>query len=177
MIINVYVNYALQYASKHYEKTHVAAFYEVPITHPDLPGVGPTSGTLDYMIAKVDGNKDPKKNKWLVPTQPYLTVVEAKKSSTLTQNAQAQLVAQVLTLDYYEHSSKLYVLLQRALIAYSASRSPRVGVLTDSFTWTFYYFVPQEGTDIGGDMYQSSEFVALDARSQGEILGNSPNNI
>ena len=49
-----------------------------------------------------------------------------------------------------------------------------MGVLTDSFTWTFYYFVPREGADIGGDLYQSSEFVALDARSQGEILGNPP---
>ena len=110
MIINVYVNYALQYASKHYDKAHVAAFYEVPVAHPDLPGVGPVSGNLDYMIAKVDGNKDPKKTKWLVPVQPYLTVIEAKKSSTLSQNAQAQLVAQVLTLDYCEHSSQLYVL-------------------------------------------------------------------
>lgn len=110
MIINVYVNYALQYSSKHYDKAHIAAFYEVPVTHPDLPGVGPVSGYLDYMIAKVDGNKDPKKNRWLVPVQPYLTVIEAKKSSTLSQNAQAQLVAQVLTLDYSEHSSELYVL-------------------------------------------------------------------
>lgn len=67
----------------------------------------------------------------------------------------------------------MFSLLQRILIEYSASRSPRVGVLTDSFTWTFYYFVPREGADIGGDLYQSSEFVALDSRSQGEILGSS----
>lgn len=110
MIINVYVNYALQYSSKHYDKAHIAAFYDVPVTHPNLPGVGPVSGYLDYMIAKVDGNKDPKKNRWLVPVQPYLTVIEAKKSSTLSQNAQAQLVAQMLTLDYSEYSSELYVL-------------------------------------------------------------------
>ena len=68
----------------------------------------------------------------------------------------------------------MFPLLQCVLIENSASRSPRVGVLTDSFTWTFYYFVPREGADIGGDLYQSSEFVALDARSQGEILGNPP---
>jgi hypothetical protein len=110
VIINVYVNYALQYCSKHYDKAHIAAFYEVPVTHPDLPGVGPISGYLDYMIAKVDGNKDPQKNRWLVPVQPYLTVIEAKNPSTLSQNAQAQLVAQVLTLDYFEHSGELYVL-------------------------------------------------------------------
>ena len=105
----MYVNYALQYSSKHYDKAHIATFYEVPVTHPDLPGVGPVSGFLDYMIAKVDGNKDPKNNKWLVPVQPYLTVIGATKSSTLSQNAQAQLVAQVITLDHSEHSSELWV--------------------------------------------------------------------
>lgn len=68
----------------------------------------------------------------------------------------------------------MFSLLQRVLIEYRASRSPRVGVLTDSFTWTFYYFVPREGADIGGDMYQSSEFVALDTRSRADVLGNSP---
>jgi hypothetical protein len=67
----------------------------------------------------------------------------------------------------------MFSLLHCALIEYSASRSPRVGVLTDSFTWTFYYFVPLEGSDTGGDMYQSAEFIALDSRSQADILGNS----
>jgi len=85
----VYINYALQYASKYYNKAYVAAFYEVPVAHPDLPGVGPVFGNLDYMIAKVSGHKDPKKHEWLVPIQPYLTIIEAKKSSTLSQNAQA----------------------------------------------------------------------------------------
>jgi len=60
------------------------------------------------MIARVDRNKDPQKNKWLVPVHLYLTVNKAKKSSALNQNAQAQLVAQVLTLDYCENS-KLYI--------------------------------------------------------------------
>jgi hypothetical protein len=79
VIINVYVNYALKYASKHYNKAHGAAFYEIPIAHPDLPGIGPVSGNLDYMIAKVDGNKDPRKHQQLVPVQPYLTVSKRKK--------------------------------------------------------------------------------------------------
>lgn len=48
MVINVYV---IDYAPKHDEKTHVAAFYEVPTSHPDLPGVGPVPGSLDHMIA------------------------------------------------------------------------------------------------------------------------------
>jgi hypothetical protein len=65
----------------------------------------------------------------------------------------------------------MFSLLHCALIEYSASRGPRVGVLTDSFTWTFYYFVPLEGSDT--DMYQSTEFVALDNRSQAYIIGNS----
>jgi hypothetical protein len=68
------------------------------------------------MVAKVDGNKDPKRTKWLLPVQPYMTVIEAKKSSSLTQNTQAQLVAQVLTLDFCEYSSQLYVLLQWVLM-------------------------------------------------------------
>ena len=64
-------------------------------------------------------------------------------------------------------------LLQRVLIGCRASRTHRIGLLTDSFTWTFYYFVPRAGSDIGGDLYESSEFVALDTRCQGEILCNS----
>ena len=87
---------------------HIAAFYDIAVAHPDIPGVGPVSGNLDYMIARVDGNKDPRKNKWLLPVHPYLTVLQAKKSSALNQNSQAQLVAQVLTLDHCENS-KLYV--------------------------------------------------------------------
>jgi len=102
------VNYALKYATENYAKAHIAAFYEVPVSHPDLPGIGAVGGALDYLIANVNGNKDPKKIKWLVPVQPYLTDIEAKKSSALSQNAQIQLVAQVLTLDHCESSGILY---------------------------------------------------------------------
>ena len=86
----------------------MTVFYDSPIAHPNLPGIGPVSGSLDYIIAKVDGNKDPKQTKYLIPVQPYLTVMVAKKSSTLDQNAQAQLVAQVLTMDHQEHASYLF---------------------------------------------------------------------
>ena len=55
----------------------------------------------------------------------------------------------------------------------SGTRSPRVGVLTDGHTWTFYYFVPNSGTDSGGDMYESEEFTAANKPSIEKILGNS----
>jgi len=48
-----------------------------------------------------------------------------------------------------------------------------VGVLTDSFVCTFFYFIPQEGANTGGDLYPSSKLIAVDAQSQEEILGNS----
>jgi len=44
-------------------------------------------------------------------------------------------------------------------------------VLTDSFSWTFYYFAPEEGSLSGGDLYQSSEYIANNPESQAEILG------
>jgi hypothetical protein len=61
VIINVYANYALQYAVKHHDKgTHVAAFYMFGCqSQSSRGGFSPVSGSLDYMVAKVDGNKDP----------------------------------------------------------------------------------------------------------------------
>ena len=52
-----------------------------------------------------------------------------------------------------------------------ASRSPQVGVLTDSSSWTVCYFVSHSEADFGGDMYQSLEFITADATSQAQILG------
>jgi len=75
------------------------------LSHPDLPGVGAVGGNLDYMLAKVDGNKDLQESKRILATQPYMIVIKAKRISALTTSATAQLIAQVLTLDYTERSS------------------------------------------------------------------------
>ena len=123
------------------------------------------------MATKVPENR-------VLATQPYMTVIEAKRSSALTTSATAQLIAQVLTLDYTERSSSLYVLFfcNMLLIACRQSRTPRVGVLTDGYTWTFYYFVPEIGADSGGDLYESADFIAADETAVAKILGEKPIN-
>jgi hypothetical protein len=100
----------LKCATEKFGISHVAVFYEISVSHPDLPGIGAVGGNLDYMLAKVDGNKDLLKSKRVLATQPYMTIIEAKRTSALNTSATAQLIAQVLTLDYTERSSSLYVL-------------------------------------------------------------------
>lgn len=152
---------------------HIAVFYELNVAHPDLPGVGAVGGNLDYTLARVDGNKDLRKSKLVLATQPYMTVIQAKRTTALNTSAIAQLIAQVLTVDYTEQSSSLYAFHMVLLIEYRGSRSPRVGVLTDGHTWTFYYFVPNDGgMDSGGDLYESEEITAANKTSIEQILGD-----
>jgi len=94
-------------AEEFYGVRHSAIFYEIAVDHPDMPGVGHVGGNLDYMLARVDGNKDLRVHRIPVAKQPFLLVIEAKRKSALNANAIAQVVAEVLTLDYMERSSEV----------------------------------------------------------------------
>ena len=68
-------------AEEFYGVRHSAIFYEIAVDHPDMPGVGHVGGNLDYMLARVDGNKDLRVHRIPVAKQPFLLVIEAKRKS------------------------------------------------------------------------------------------------
>jgi hypothetical protein len=86
-------------------KPNIALFSEIPIEHDDLPGIGPVGGAVDFLTSTIAGGYTSVREfgDKLVPAKPYFVVVEAKKSSTIAdQSSQAQLLAQLLTLEYMD---------------------------------------------------------------------------
>lgn len=61
-------------------------------------------GNLDFLVAKVNGNRDPRKHgEQITATQPYLTVIEAKKGETVRElSSVTQLIAQLISVDHME---------------------------------------------------------------------------
>jgi hypothetical protein len=67
-------------------------FEKYPINHMDLPGIGPISGPVDFLVSNLAGNfRDVP-----APAAPHLLVLEAKNRATY--GLAAQLFAQALTL-------------------------------------------------------------------------------
>ena len=83
-------------------RKNIALFAEVPVEHPDLPGIGHIGGNLDFLASTVAGDADMRAEaEYALPEQFYFIVVEAKKSITLDQHSsKAQLLAELLTLEY-----------------------------------------------------------------------------
>ena len=83
---------------------NIALFAEVPVEHPNLPGVGHISGNLDFLASTVAGDEDMREDgEYALPDQPHFIVVEAKKAVTLSQHSsKAQLLAELLTLQYLD---------------------------------------------------------------------------
>lgn len=83
---------------------HIALFAEVPVEHPDLPGVGHVGGNVDFLASTVAGGQDMRYDaEYAIPERPYLIVVEAKKTPTLSQlSSKAHLLAELLTLEYLD---------------------------------------------------------------------------
>ena len=101
--IGLYLMNAVDAARIRYRK-NIALFAEVPIEHPDLPGVGHIGGNLDFLASTVAGDEDMREDaQYALPEQPYFIVVEAKKGITLDQHSsKAQLLAELLTLEYLD---------------------------------------------------------------------------
>lgn len=94
---------AVDAARSHYKK-NIALFAEVPVEHPDLPGIGNIGGNLDFVASTVGGNEYIRyRSETAFPEHPYFIVVEAKKAVTLdARSSKAQLLAELLTLDYLD---------------------------------------------------------------------------
>jgi hypothetical protein len=83
-----------------FKLTNIALFHEVPMEHPNLPGVGAISGSLDYLASATDVPTNLTFGS-AIPDNPRFIVVEAKRGSTLSDiQSEAQLLAQMLTLEY-----------------------------------------------------------------------------
>ena len=79
-------------------------FQEVPFSHPNLPGIGPISGLVDYLSAAL-----PQDIPLVItggvanPVNPLFILVEAKRSQTLEDaSSNAQLMAQLLTAQHQD---------------------------------------------------------------------------
>lgn len=83
---------------------HIALFAEVHVEHPDLPGVGPVSGALDFLVSTVRDKEDIAIfGNSALPESPKFVIIEAKSSSTMAdKSSYAQIWAQLLTIDHYE---------------------------------------------------------------------------
>jgi hypothetical protein len=92
-------------AARTYYRKRIALFSQVAVEHPDLPGIGPIDGNLDFLASTVAADADMREEaEYALPERPYyLTVVGDKKSATLDQHSsKAQLLAQLLTLQYLD---------------------------------------------------------------------------
>ena len=95
---------AIHLAKLHLDAGAIALFQEVNFEHPDLAGIGPIGGSLDFLSSNVVGTANVAKyGDFARPSRPHFFIVEAKKSTTVgTPNAQAQVLAQLLTLHYHD---------------------------------------------------------------------------
>ena len=103
MIISLFLNNAVKLA-KSLGARHIALFAEVPVEHPNLPGVGPVSGALDFLVSTVRDKEDIVVfGNSALPDSPKFVVIEAKSSSTVAdKSSNAQILAQLLTVHHYE---------------------------------------------------------------------------
>jgi len=79
------------------KEPQIALFQEVEINHPDLPGVGPVGGALDYLTSATSKMEVRLFPGLITPRMPHFGVIEAKRLGEIP--AQAQLLAQLLTLN------------------------------------------------------------------------------
>ena len=79
-------------------------FAEVPVEHPDLPGIGTIGGNLDFLASTVAGDEDIREHGDVaIPQTPYFIVIETKKPTTIgSHSSTAKLLAELLTLDYLD---------------------------------------------------------------------------
>lgn len=105
-------------AARVFYRKNIALFAEVPVEHPELPGIGHIGGNIDFLASTVAGDEDMREDaEYALPEKPYFIVVNAKKSSTLGQHSsKAQLLAELLTLDHldgYKYTNVILISLKR----------------------------------------------------------------
>jgi hypothetical protein len=100
-IIGLFLANATWIARALHKKPQIALFQEIEIAHPDLLGVGPISGPLDYLTSATHKLAVREHPAVATPRMPHFVVIEAKRQATVGGiPAQAQLLAQLLTLNY-----------------------------------------------------------------------------
>lgn len=80
----------------------LAMFQEVVFSHPNLPGIGPVSGPVDYVSAALPQDIPLAVTGGIAsPVKPLFVLVEAKRSQTMDDvSSNAQLMAQLLTVQH-----------------------------------------------------------------------------
>ena len=110
MTIDLFLINAVSIAREKTKKP-LALFSKVAFEYPDLPGIGPIGGSLDYVSSIVNATVPVSDTVRAQHGPPYFLVVEAKTSSTIGRDAsRGQLIAQLLTLDYHNPSNHTWIL-------------------------------------------------------------------
>ena len=103
-MIHLYLTHALEIGEK--LRTHpIAIFAEVPLEHPAMPGIGPIGGKLDFLCCSTFGvpYDDPDLAEFALIRSPHFLVIEAQQNATLgRKTSHAQLIAQLITLQYHD---------------------------------------------------------------------------
>jgi len=152
------------------------------VEHPDIPGIGKIGGNLDFLVAKVNGNRDPKiHGEQITATQPYLTVIEAKKAIPELSSA-SQLLAQLISIAHMEQRKTYVSFFINSADQCRKLKSGHVGVLTDGSEWMFYYLLPYEQESLqanqdlweeGGDLFITERISANTRENIILILGTT----
>ena len=152
-------------------------FSEVQFSYPDLPGIGPVSGPVDYITASLPLHIPLRRRGGRSPhSKPLFLVVEAKKEQTIRDaSSSAQLMAQLMTA-HYQDMYDLHTLTKK--LTYIRDNPIHSGVLTDGVNWEFYTFqtAPQSSTsddDVPSsiNLYVTGRIAGVDRNSQKDIFG------
>ena len=151
-------------------------FSDVLFSYPDLPGIGPVSGPVDYITASLAlhiplrcrGRRAPH-------SKPFFLVVEAKRVQTIGNvSSSAQLMAQLMTA-HYQDTYDLHTLKK---LTYIRDNPVHSAVLTDGVNWEFYTFhtAPQPSTsddDVPSsiNLYVTGRIAGVDKNSKKDIFG------
>ena len=92
---------ALELSKQNLNVGNVTLFSEVPLEHPNMPGIGPLVGHLDFLSAAATDTESIHHYQSIPQmSESYLLVVDDKQTSPIGKNAtQAQLLSQLITLD------------------------------------------------------------------------------
>ena len=132
IIINTYVQFAVDTAIILNNLGHMAVFPEIAVSHPHIPSIGRVTGIVDHLVAK-SGNRDPYYDGDIISAmEPVLAIIEAKKSDTVGQKGLvSQLIAQLLGIQHKEYEFRYYHIFLLNIDNISHERRLPVGLLTD----------------------------------------------
>ncbi len=168
---------AIHAAKKKFALRSLAMFSEVLFSYPDLPGIGPVSGPVDYITASLPLHIPlSRRGGRSSHSKPLFLVVETKKEQTIGDaSSSAQLMAQLMTA-HYKDMYDLHTFKKE--LTYIRDNPVHSGVLTDGVNWEFYTFHTSSQPSTSDDdvpssinLYLTGRIAGVDKNSKKDIIG------